>query len=92
MSTHEGQVLVQARYHGKAQNFDVAVLSHTVKEILDRCGEIMAFRVEMIQEGLASFRVEYFDVNCVEHALSHVEGRTIEVSYTLLNLWSSTIC
>lgn len=81
MTMHESQVLVKARYHGKAQSFDVALLSHTVKEVLDHCGEIMAFRVERVEEGLASFRVEYFDTQSVEHALSYVEGRKLGVSY-----------
>lgn len=88
VSTHEGQILVQARYHGKAQRFDVAALSHLVKEVLDHCGEIMAFRVEMAEEGLASFRVEYFDISCVEHALPYVEGRTLEVSCNHFRVWS----
>ncbi len=81
MSNFEGQIIVTVQNQGPQQDFDAASISSSVKELLSKAGELMAYADGPAMAPIASFRAEYYNSECVNAAVAKLDGLVIGVSH-----------
>ena len=82
VSNYEGQVLVKAKHVGLPQHFDAVAIGHRIKEALEQYGCIIAFDLDMVKASVASYRVEFSNVNTID-TLSRLNDPVFAVGFPL---------
>ena len=75
----EAQVLVKALYGGPIEQFDSNGIGVVVKELLENYGEVMAMDTVEDPLPIASFRVEFYNINTTQAVLYALQGFKIAV-------------
>ena len=80
VSNYEGQVAVTALLAGSIHVADVSVAVDAVRRLLCSSGEYTTCQVDVSLLPKLYIRVEFFNVNAADHAVSQLNGAQIGVS------------